>query len=48
MLTANLRHLELADFANSNVIKRVIKRGKDAEFRELSLKSYEMKIQPVF
>ena len=41
---ANLRHLELIDFADSNVIRR----GKDAEFRELSLKSYEMKIQPVF
>ena len=39
---ANLRHLELIDFADSNVIRR----GKDAEFRELSLKSYEIKIQP--
>ena len=43
MLTAILGHLELTDFADSNVIIR----GKYAELRELSLKVYETKIQPV-
>ena len=43
MLTAILGHLELTDFAYSNVIIR----GKYAEFCELSLKSYKMKIKPV-
>ena len=43
MLTAILRQLELADFGNSNVIRR----GKYAELFVLSLKSYEMKIKPV-
>ena len=43
MLTANLRHLELGDFCKSNVFGR----GKYAEFSELSLKIYEIKIQSV-
>ena len=43
MLTVTLRQLELADFGDSNVIRR----GKYAELCELSLKSYEMKIKPV-
>ena len=43
MLTAILRQLDLADFGNSNVIRR----GKYAELCVLSLKSYEMKIKPV-
>ena len=43
MLTAILGHLELTDFADSNVIIR----GKYAELFVLSLKSYEMKIKPV-
>ena len=43
MLTAILGHLELTDFADSNVIRR----GKYAELCELSLKSYEMEIKPV-
>ena len=42
-LTASLRLLELDDFCESNIFGR----GKYAEFRELSLKDYEMKIQPV-
>ena len=43
MLTANLRHLELGDFCESNVFGR----GKYAEFSELSLKICEIKIQSV-
>ncbi len=43
MLTAILGHLELTDFADSYVIRR----GKDAEFLELRIKYYEIKIQPV-
>ena len=43
MLTANLRHLELGDFCKSNVFGR----EKYAEFSELSLKIYEIKIQSV-
>ena len=43
MLSAILRQLELADFGNSKVIRR----GKYAELCVLSLKSYEMKINPV-
>ena len=43
MLTVTLRQLELADFGDSNVIRR----GKYAELCELSLKSYEMKTKPV-
>ena len=42
-LTVSLRPLELSDLCESNVFGR----GKYAEFRELSLKIYEMKIQPV-
>ena len=42
-LTVSLRLLELGDFGDSYVIGR----EKYAEFRELSLKMYEMKIQPV-
>ena len=41
MLIVTLRQLELADFADSNVIKR----RKYAELCALSLKSYEMKIR---
>ena len=43
MLTVILRQLESADFADSNVIRR----GKHARFLGLSLKTYEMNIQPV-
>ena len=43
MLTVILRLLELVDFADSNVAGR----RKYAELRELSIKSYEMKIQLV-
>ena len=43
MLTVTLRQLELADFADSNVIRR----KKYAEFCALSLKTYKMKIKPV-
>ena len=43
MLTVTLRHLQLADFGDSNVIRL----GKYAELCELSLKSDEMKIKPV-
>ena len=43
-LTVSLRPLELGDLGESNVFGR----GKYAEFSELSLKIYEIKIQPVF
>ena len=43
MLTVFLRQLQLADFGDSNFIRR----GNYAELCELSLKSYEMKIKPV-
>ena len=42
-LNAILVGLELGDFTDSNVYGR----RKYARFRELSLKIYEMKIQPV-
>ena len=43
-LTVSLRPLELGDFFKSNVFGH----GKYAEFSELSLKIYEIKIKPVF
>ena len=43
-LTVSLRPLELGDFCESNVFGR----GKYAEFSELSLKIYEITIQPEF
>ena len=43
MLTVTLRQLELADFGDSNVIRR----GKYVELCELLFKSYEMKIKHV-
>ena len=42
-LTVSLRPLELGDFCESNVFGR----EKYAEFSELSLKIYEIKIQSV-
>ena len=43
-LTVSLRPLELGDSGESNVFGR----GKYAEFSELSLKIYEMKILHIF
>ena len=43
-LNAILVWLELGDFADSNVNRH----RNDARLRELSLKIYEIKIQPVF
>ena len=43
-LTVSLRPLELDDLGEFNVFGR----GKYAEFSELSLKIYEIKIQPEF
>ena len=43
MLNAILVQLDLGDFSHSDVYGR----RKYAEFRELSLNSYELKIQPV-
>ena len=43
-LTVSLRPLELGDFCESNVFGR----EKYAEFSELFLKIYEIKIQPLF
>ena len=43
-LTISLRPLELGDLCKSNIFGR----GKYAEFSELSLKIYEIKIQPEF
>ena len=43
-LTVSLRPLKLGDLCESNVFGR----GKYAKFSELSLKVYEIKIQPEF